>query len=200
MRFLPFLALFRHERLNNRANVEKTATEPPNRSERHCSAAGLPSAPPSAIPRPRIDSSAKEKARPQRRAACLPAILAALRPPSRLLLLDGATSRSAAGLPSASPSAIPRPCIGSSTKEKRGRSGARPVSRLSSPSCARPRSFNGSMRGYPSGLFVLRALWGALLHVHHPAPNPRAVSARAPKSPCAPLAFSAAKTRAVSAP
>lgn len=54
--------------------------------------------------------------------------------------------------------------------------------------------------GYPSGLFVLRALWGALLHVHHPAPNPRAVSARAPKSPCAPLAFSAAKTRAVSAP
>lgn len=37
--------------------------------------------------------------------------------------------------------------------------------------------------GYPSGLFVLRALWGALLHVHHPAPNPRAVSARAPKKP-----------------
>ena len=143
--FFAFSSAFSTRKANNRATIKKTATEPPNRSERHCSAAGLPSAPPSAIPRPRIDSSAKEKAWPQRRAVWLPAILVALRPPSRLLLLDGATSRSAAGLPSASPSAIPRTCIGSSTKEKRGRSGARSGSRLSSSPCARPRGFCCSM-------------------------------------------------------
>lgn len=89
--FFAFSSDFSTRKAKHHATIKKTATEPPNRSERHCSAAGLPSAPPSAIPRPRIDSSVKEKAWPQRRAVWLPAILAALRPPSWLLLLDGAT-------------------------------------------------------------------------------------------------------------